>query len=75
MFRFLNWNIVRPGDLILKRWTKAVAWVTKSDDYRRKAAEADKEAEQAKDAEAKRTLHEVAENYRKLAKQAERDRC
>jgi len=48
--------------------------VDKAEDYRRKAEEAEQEAEHVKDPEAQRILREVAENYRKLATYSERTR-
>ena len=45
----------------------------KVEEYRRKAAEADKQAEQAKDAQAIQTYRKTAAHWRELAEKAERD--
>ena len=46
---------------------------SKAEEYRRRAAEADKQAEQAKDAQAIQTYRKAAAHWRELAKKAERD--
>ena len=45
--------------------------MTRADDYRRRAEEADERARQTRDPEAKRTFHEVARQWRDLADQVE----
>jgi hypothetical protein len=46
--------------------------MTKAEEFLVSAAECDKLADQAKDPEAKRMLREAADNWRKMAQQAER---
>jgi hypothetical protein len=46
--------------------------MSKAEEFRISAAECDKLANQAKDPEAKRLLHETADNWRKMADQAQR---
>ena len=46
--------------------------MSKAEEFRTNAAQCDKLAEQAKDPEAKRMLREAADNWRKMAEQAER---
>jgi hypothetical protein len=46
--------------------------VSTAEEFRAKAAEYEKKADQAKDAEAKRLLREAAENWRSMAAQADR---
>ncbi len=46
--------------------------MSKVDEFRANAAECEKLADQAKDPEAKRMLREAADNWRKMADQAQR---
>jgi hypothetical protein len=46
---------------------------SKVEEYRRKAAEADQQADQAKDAQAVQTYRKAAAYWRELAEKAERD--
>jgi hypothetical protein len=46
--------------------------MSKADEFRASAVECDKLADQAKDPEAKRMLREAADNWRKMADQAQR---
>ena len=53
--------------LIQREWT-----ASKAEEFHAKAAECERKAEQAKDAEAKRLLREAADNWRRMASDAER---
>jgi hypothetical protein len=48
--------------------------VAKAEEYRRKAEECDRLADEARDAEAKRMLKEAAQQWRQMASTAERHR-
>ena len=47
--------------------------ISRADEWRRKAEQAEALAEAAQDQEAKQTYQEVAQQWRKLAEQAERN--
>ena len=63
-------NLKLPAGLGLSQSRGAL--VTKAEDFRAKAAECDKLASRASDAEARRMFQEAADNWRVMAKQAER---
>ena len=46
---------------------------SKAEEYRRRAAEADRQAEQAKDTQAIQTYRKAAAHWRELAEKAERN--
>jgi hypothetical protein len=48
--------------------------MSKVDEFRAKAAECEKRAEEAKDSDARRFLAEAAESWREMAAQAEKSR-
>lgn len=59
-------------DRVRSRLREGSAAMTRAETFRAKAAECDKKADEAKDAEAKRLLREAADNWISMAIQVER---